>query len=133
MPYHFPRRTKHTFRVKKSRAGLGLFAQTPVKRGEFVIEYFGPILTDEEAERKGGKYLIDIAGTKLNIDGSTRENLARYINHSCKPNCEAVAEGKRVFIYAIRSIKVGDELSYDYGKDYYDDMIKPRGCKCGNH
>lgn len=133
VPYRYPRPTKHTFKVKRGNSGLGLFAQTPIKRGDFIIEYWGPLLTDDEAETKGGRYLIDVDGTKWNIDGSDRKNIARYINHSCKPNCEAISEGKRVFIYAKRAVKPGEELGYDYGKDYFDDMIKPYGCKCGHH
>jgi SET domain-containing protein len=120
--------------VKKSNSGLGLFTDSPIKRGQFVIEYWGTIITDEEAERKGGNYLFDLESTNYTIDGTTRKNLARYINHSCKPNCEANREGKRVFIFATRAIKVGEELSYDYGKDYFSEMVREKGgCRCGNH
>lgn len=132
MPYRKPRPTKHRFEVKKSYAGLGLFASSPIKRKDFVIEYWGTLISDDAAEEKGGKYLFDIADTALTIDGSTRKNLARYVNHSCEPNCEAILEGQRVFLYAIRAIRPGEELSYDYGKEYFDDMIG-KHCRCGNH
>ncbi len=134
MSYPKPRRSRHHFAVKKSKSGLGLFALSPIKRGQFVIEYWGKIITDEAAEKKGGNYLFDLADTTYTIDGTTRANLARYINHSCKPNCEAILDGKRVFINATRAIKVGEELSYDYGKEYFVEMIREKkGCQCGNH
>jgi len=117
------------FIVKKSSAGLGLYAKTPLKRGEFVIEYVGKLLTAEEANKKGGKYLFEV-NSKWTIDGSERSNIARYINHSCHPNCEAYIVGKKVKIRAVKNIKAGEELSYDYGKDYFDEHIKPHGCRC---
>ncbi|MFA5169304.1 MAG: SET domain-containing protein-lysine N-methyltransferase [Candidatus Paceibacterota bacterium] len=115
--------------VKKSSAGLGLYAKTPLKRGEFIIEYAGKLLTAKEANRKGGKYLFEI-NSRWTIDGSERSNFARYINHSCCPNCEAYIVGKKVKIRATKNIKAGEELSYDYGKDYFDEHIKPFGCRC---
>jgi hypothetical protein len=118
--------------VKRGSSGFGLFAVSPMKRGDFVIEYWGPVITDEAAEKKGGKYLFDIMDSPWTIDGSIRANIARYINHSCKPNCEPVVDGKRIFIYAKRGIKPGEELTYDYGKDYFDDHIGKR-CRCGHH
>ena len=132
MSYKYPRKSQYSFKVKRSVAGLGLFVEGPIKKGDFVIEYCGPLLNEEEADRKNGKYLFEIDDT-WTIDGSGRENIARYINHSCKPNCETEIEGKRLFIYALRSIKAGEELTYDYGKEYFNDFIKPCGCKCGNH
>ncbi|MFA5072170.1 MAG: SET domain-containing protein-lysine N-methyltransferase [Candidatus Paceibacterota bacterium] len=115
--------------VKKSSAGLGLYAKTPLKGGEFIIEYTGKLLTAKEADKKGGKYLFEI-NSKWTIDGSERSNVARYINHSCCPNCEAYIIGKRIKIKAIKNIETGEELSYDYGKEYFDEYIKPFGCKC---
>ena len=115
-------------RAKKG-AGLGLVTKRAFKKGDFVIEYTGPIITTDEANEKGGKYLFDI-NSKWTIDGATRSNLARYINHSCKPNCEADVSGKKVFIYALKKIKEGEELTYDYGEEYFDEYIKPHGCKC---
>lgn len=122
----------HEVRVGRSSAGLGLFAVDHMKKGDFVIEYWGPMLSDEEADEKGGAYLFEI-DKEHTIDGTTRKNTARYINHSCKPNCEPEIDGKRVFIYAIKNIKPGEELTYHYGKQYYEDFIKPNGCRCGNH
>ena len=132
MAYKRPRRSKYKLRVKRSSAGLGLFAGESIKRGDFVIEYFGPMLTDDEADAKGGKYLFTIGKNKT-INGTSRENIARYINHSCKPNCEVEIDGERLFVYAKRAIKEGEELNYNYGEEYFDEFIKPHGCRCGNH
>ncbi len=115
--------------VKRSSAGLGLFAARPFKKGERIIEYFGRTITNAEAYTSRSKYLFEVHGRKT-IDGATRRNTARYINHACRPNCEPEIERGRVFIDAIRNIKVGEELSYDYGKEYVDTHIKPYGCRC---
>jgi uncharacterized protein len=116
--------------VKRAGAGLGLFAGEDIKKGAFVIEYTGELISAEEADRRGGKYLMEISSRRT-IDGKGRANTARYINHGCKPNCEAVVKGSRVEIEAIRSIAAGEELAYDYGKYYFDTYIRPFGCKCG--
>ena len=119
------------YAVKRSAAGLGLFARTGIKKGEFIIEYTGEHISEEEADRRGGMYLFSLGKGGV-IDGRGRENLARYVNHACKPNCEAEynEEDGRVRIYAIRSIKAGEELTYDYGKEFFDEYIKPKGCRC---
>lgn len=132
MPYKRPRQGNHTTRVKRSEAGLGLFAGTAIKRGDFIIEYHGPIMNDDEADTKGGKYQFAI-DKEWTVDGSSRKNKARYINHSCHPNCEPEIDGKRVFIHALKKILPNEELTYDYGKEYFNDYIKPYGCKCGHH
>jgi SET domain-containing protein len=119
------------FVVKRSSAGLGLFAARDYAKGELVIEYVGKIVSEEEAQRIGGKYLFEL-NDKWNIDGKGRENIARYINHSCKPNCypELNAEETRIFIYAKRAIKSGEEFTYNYGKSHFNIEIKPHGCRC---
>ena len=70
---------------------------------------------------------------QMAIDGKGRGNLARYINHSCAPNCEPMENEvqQRIFIMARRNIKPGEEFGYDYGKEYWDEHIKPIGCRCG--
>ena len=87
------------------------------------------MLTREESDEKGGKYLFEINNEEV-IDGSSRQNKARYINHACRPNCETSIVKKKVYIYAKRNIQAGEELHYDYGKEYFDEHIKPVGCKC---
>lgn len=122
---------KPLYVVKKGLSGLGLFAEVDIKKDKKIIEYVGPILTDKECEKKGGKYLMRI-DPDVNIYGSSRENIARYANHKCKPNAEALSVGKRVYVFAKKNIKAGEEIGYDYGKEYYDAYIKPYGCKCGS-
>jgi SET domain-containing protein len=115
--------------TKRSESGLGLYTKAPIEKAGFIIEYTGPILTRKEADKKGGKYLFETSSARY-VDGSGRSNLARYINHSCKPNCEVEIMQGRVFIFSKRAIPAGAELSYDYGKEYFNEYIKPLGCKC---
>lgn len=115
--------------VKRSRAGLGLFAEEKIPKGACVIEYTGRPMTNAEAEASRSKYIFEVSKT-LNIDGSPRTNRARYINHSCKPNCEIEIVRGRIFVMARRGIRAGEEVLYDYGKEYFDWFIKPRGCRC---
>ena len=101
----------------------------PIARGKRIIEYLGEVLTSEEADAKGGKYLFEV-DEKYTIDGSPRSNTARYINHSCRPNAEAFTSGKRIWIWSKKSIEAGEAITIHYGKRYFDDHIKPVGCKC---
>jgi uncharacterized protein len=117
------------FAVKRGSAGFGLFSKASFQRGDFIIEYAGPIVSNKQADERGGKYLFEISSRRT-IDGSARSNLARYINHSCRPNCEAEIDGSRVMIYAKRNIAAGEEFTYHYGKEYFKDLIKPFGCRC---
>ncbi len=123
------RPSPYKLQVKKSIAGLGLFADEEIPSKRFVIEYYGPILSDKETYEKGGKYLFEVGKNKT-VDGSSRKNIARYINHSCKPNCEVRIVGNRIYIYTLRRIRAKEELTYDYGKEYFDYHIKPYGCRC---
>ena len=116
-------------RVGRSYAGFGLFATRAFKKGERIIEYFGREISKEEEYTSKSKYLFEVNSRKT-IDGTQRDNFARYINHSCKPNCEPNIVKGRVWIDAIKGIKVGDELSYDYGEEYVNEHIKPHGCRC---
>lgn len=115
--------------VKRARAGLGLFATRPFKKGERIIEYAGRAISTAEEYTSRSKYLFEVHKRKT-IDGAHRSNTARYINHSCRPNCEPEIERGRVYIDAIKPIREGEELSYDYGKEYFNEHIKPYGCRC---
>ncbi len=119
------------FVVRRSGPGLGvgLFAMRPIRAGEFVVEYTGRHVTNEEADRLKTRYLFEL-NEQWTVDGSARSNVARYINHSCDPNCEAEVVDGRIHITAARDIMPGEELTYDYGEEYFDEFIKPRGCKC---
>ncbi len=124
-----PKQQPKKVAVKRSKAGLGLFAEEDIKRDEFIIEYTGELLTTEESDDRPNKYLFEV-NSRWTIDGSPRSNIARYINHSCRPNCEPDIFGHKIKIYAIKNIKAGEELGYDYGKDHWNEYIKPHGCKC---
>lgn len=120
-----------SIQVKRSSTGLGLFAKQPIAKGERIIEYTGERIGLDEANRRGGMYLFEV-NPKRFIDGRGRENTARYINHACgrAANCDVDIKAGRIWIYAKKNIKQGEELSYDYGKEMFDAYIKPRGCKC---
>jgi SET domain-containing protein len=115
--------------IKRTNAGLGLFALQPIPKGTRIIEYTGPLIPNEEVDKRQGRYFFGV-NTKWTIDGSPRSNVARYINHSCKPNAEALISGRRVWIWSRKNIKPGEEIAYDYGHEYFEDIIKPKGCRC---
>ena len=115
--------------VKRSRTGLGLFAGEPIQKGACIIEYVGRVVSEREQYTSRSKYLFEIS-SKVTIDGADRSNKARYINHSCRPNAEPEIRRGRIFIMAKRAIKTGEEITYDYGKEYWDEHIAPRGCRC---
>ncbi|MEQ1499958.1 MAG: SET domain-containing protein-lysine N-methyltransferase [Parcubacteria group bacterium] len=120
---------KFELRVGKSATGKGLFAMTPIPKGSCIIEYTGTTVKPEEIDKINSRYLFEI-DDDYTVNGNVPQNKARYINHSCKPNCEADGPKGHVYIMALRNIKAGEELNYDYGKEYFDEYIKPNGCKC---
>lgn len=115
-------------RVGRSATGLGLYAASEIPKNACVIEYVGPQITKEQEEKSRSKYLFEIHARKT-IDGAPRWNTARYINHSCRPNCEPNIYKGRVYIHAKRKIKPGEELNYDYGKAYFNEFLKEI-CAC---
>src|ERR1700675_2862697 len=121
------------YRVGRSRTGLGLFATQPIKKGTKIARYFGPLLDSKKKKDDAieNKYLFEL-NNRWTIDGSVRKNVARYINHACKPNAESDVKPRKrkVFIRAIKNIEPGDEINYDYGTDYFKAYLKPIGCKC---
>jgi len=118
-------------KVKRATAGLGLFAEEDIVKEQLILEYTGERISEEEANRRGGRYLFQVT-PELVIDGKGRQNTARYINHSCKPNADAEHEEDedRIYIRARRKIKAGEEITYDYGKEYVKEIIGPEGCQC---
>ncbi|MCR4276331.1 MAG: SET domain-containing protein [Candidatus Parcubacteria bacterium] len=116
-------------RVGRSSAGLGLFATRAFKKGERVIEYVGRVIPTAEEYTSKSKYLFEVNKRKT-IDGKPRMNIAGYINHSCRPNCEPEIERGHIFIDAIKNIKTGQEFVYDYGEEYFNEHIRPYGCRC---
>jgi len=109
--------------------GNGVFAVAPIKKGEEIIEYKGTLMTHDEADEmygdggETGHTFLFTLNDEYIIDANRKGNIARWINHSCTPNCEAFVEEHdgddrrkdRVIIEAKRNIKTGEELTYDYG------------------
>jgi uncharacterized protein len=109
--------------VRKSNIqGRGVFATRTIRAGERIIEYRGEIVDEDEADRRypwnGDErhhtFLFRLDNGSVIDAGGRRGNAAKYINHSCDPNCEAVEEDDRIFIEAVRTISKGEELAYDY-------------------
>ena len=124
--------SRRPFRIGRSFTGLGLFAARRIRKREKIAEYKGPRVTAEEAgqlERRGNRYLYEI-NARVTIDGTPRNNVARYANHSCNPNAESYTYGGRVFIRALRNIKPDEEITYDYGTDYLKHVIGRSRCQC---
>jgi uncharacterized protein len=120
------------FRIGRSKTGLGMFATRPIKRGAYIATYRGRVISDEEAERRearGARYMFELTKTRT-IDGSPRWNIARYINHSCKPNAKPVGRKGGIVIVAERRIEPEEEITYSYGKEYLQYFIESGGCKC---
>ena len=128
--------------VRKSEVhGRGVFAQTPFRRGEQIIEYTGrrvrwSAIPDELDDPR--MYFFGIGDGNWVIDPSIGGNEARWINHSCNPNCEIRESRRRIFIHALRNIRPGEELSYDYKLETGDDVVRTKEiedeapCYCGS-
>ena len=121
------------YRIARSRTGLGLFALKPYRKREYVVTYRGRKIANDEADRleaRGSRYMFEI-NTRWTIDGSSRRNVARYVNHSCRPNVEAIERKGGTIVYvARRRIKPDEEITVDYGKDYFDSFITKSRCQC---
>ena len=123
------------FAIRSSFPGTGdgLFAVKKIHKGDFILEYTGERISSVDAEAMvDARYLFEINDT-WTINGPVPANVAGYINHGCDPNCEAeIDESDRIMIHAIKDIESGEELSFDYGKEYFDEFLKPHGCKCAS-
>ena len=115
--------------VKRSKTGLGLFAGEQIPKGVCIIEYVGRVIKGEEEYTSNSKYLFEVHARKT-LDGRQRSNIARYINHSCRPNAEVEIRKGQVFIMSRKVINVDEEICYDYGKEYWNEHIKKGGCRC---
>jgi SET domain-containing protein len=122
--------------------GRGVYAIAPIRKGTRIIEYLGERISHDEADRRyegkgddDGHTFLFIASNRTVIDAGVNGNEARFINHSCAPNCETVIESSRVFIDAIRNIRPGEELGYDYQLTWEstDDPAELAlyACRCG--
>ena len=124
------------YKIKKSNIdNKGLYASQNIKSGKIIIHYKGKLVTKKEVEKNPkfdndkAIYLFNI-NNRYDMDGDFEYNDARLINHSCNPNCEVDGKGVKLWIVAIKDIKKGEELSYDYGFGY-DEDYKQFICKCG--
>tara|TARA_Y100000816_G_C25981899_1_gene512668 strand:- start:317 stop:799 length:483 start_codon:yes stop_codon:yes gene_type:complete len=134
------------WKVKKSKIhAKGVFASENIKKNTKIIEYVGEKITKKEGDirselrikrylnsKKTGSVYIFELNTRYDIDGSFNYNKAKYINHSCKPNCEVDIIKGRIWIISTKNIKKGEELSYDYGYEFDKDDYKDHICKCGS-
>jgi SET domain-containing protein len=124
--------------------GRGVYAARKFEAGERIIEYRGERISWKEADRRppsdpddpNHTFFFSLSDGKTVIDAAVRGNAARWINHSCEPNCETEEEDGRVFIEALRKIRAGEELNYDYGR-IIDERITPtlkkqHECRCGS-
>ena len=111
-----------------------MYANQNIKKGTRIIEYKGKIVSVKETSKnpkfdnEKAIYLFNI-NKRLDLDGDFKFNTARLINHSCDPNCEVFGKGLKVWIYAMKDITKGDELSYDYGFNF-DENFKQYPCNC---
>ncbi|CAB3774184.1 SET domain-containing protein [Paraburkholderia humisilvae] len=124
---------------RSSVHGTGLFALKPISAGERLIEYKGEVTPWKQAAARqcaetGHTFVFGLSSGRV-IDGSRGGNSARFLNHACTPNCEAIETGDRVFIHAIRAIRPGDELFIDYGLtvdgEITEDIRAQYACRCG--
>jgi uncharacterized protein len=132
------------FDIKESKIhNKGAFAKKFIKKDTLVSEYYGELISKKEADRrltlneklmkKDGNiaytYIFEL-DDKTDLDGNIPNNDAKYINHSCEPNLRLDIKKHRVFLYALRDIKKGEELSYDYEFTFDEDTLNHK-CKCG--
>jgi hypothetical protein len=121
-----------SFRIGRSATGLGMFSTKPIKRAAYIATYRGWRITTEEADRRearGARYMFELT-KQWTIDGSPRWNVARYINHSCRPNAKPVGRKGGIVVVALRRIEPGEEITYDYGREYLDYFFRSGGCRC---
>jgi SET domain-containing protein len=122
--------------------GHGVFALRRIRKGTRLIEYVGERITSEAADLRYDDDAMDRPHTFLFtvdvrtvIDAAVGGNEARFINHSCNPNCEAVDDGGRIFIEALRNIRPGEELTYDYRLErngrWRKEWAARYACHCG--
>ena len=111
--------------------GTGGFAKLDIAAGTRVIEYVGEKITKAESLRRcesNNEYIFSL-GDEADLDGNVPGNPARFLNHSCDPNCEAEPDGGRIWIVARRDIRAGEEITFNYGYDLEDYREHP--CRCG--
>lgn len=129
-------------KIKKSKIhNNGIFAKKNIKKGIKIIEYIGEMVSKDEGNKRaadqyklakknkhlGSVYVFEL-NKKYDLDGNFKHNIARFINHSCEPNCRFTIKKNKIWIIAKKNIKKGEELNYDYGYDLED--YKSHKCRC---
>ena len=135
---------KSWYKKKSSLHGSGLFANCDIKKGEQVIQYIGDKVTKKEGDKRADKQIKKAQNNKKNgmvyvfelnkkydIDGGVARNYARFINHSCDPNCEVEITNNEIWISSIKRINQYTELTYNYGYPF-DSDFEEHICKCGS-
>ena len=132
------------WKIKKSKIhGTGVIATVDIKKDIKIIQYIGEKVSKKEGDRRsaerikkylnkkneGSVYVFEL-NSKYDIDGSPKYNKARFINHSCNPNCEVDIIKNQIWISSIKNIKKGEELFYDYGYPFDKDDYHDHPCKC---
>lgn len=119
--------------------GRGVYATGPIRKGKRIMEYTGTVVAWESATPQADgphTFLFGLTNGKDVIDPEIGGNESRWVNHSCEPNCEAIEEGDRVFIYAMRALRPGEELFYDYGLEVDEprtrELEREYECRCGS-
>jgi SET domain-containing protein len=111
------------FRRRSAISGWGVYAGQPIPEDTRIVEYKGELVSQEEAWRREQRYLprqriwLFTINTRWARDAAVGGNVARYINHSCHPNCYVDVVGRHIWILASRDIRKGEELTYDYNTD----------------
>jgi SET domain-containing protein len=111
--------------------GMGIFARAVIPAETRILEYVGERISKKESlrRRKENNFFVFVVTNKFDLDGAVDWNPARFINHSCAPNCEARMEDERIWVYAVRELRAGEELTFNYGYDLQDYEEHP--CRCG--
>ena len=133
------------FKKKSPLHGSGLFAKNDIKKGSKVIQYIGDKVTKKEGDKRADRQIRKAKKDKNNgmvyvfelnkrydIDGDADYNFAKFINHSCNPNCEVDIVNDEIWISSIKKIKKNEELCYDYGFEFDKEDYKDHICKCGD-
>lgn len=120
--------TNYKVGVKKASAGRGLFALEEIPKGVCFLEYKGRELSEDEKYTSKSRYLFEI-NKKITLDGWIKGNKAKYINYACNPNSEFETKKDKVFVISLKKIKKGEEITIDYGEEYFEEYIKG-GCLC---
>lgn len=119
---------EYKLKVKKCRSGRGLFAEEEIPKGVCFLEYKGRELSEDEKYTSTSRYLFEI-NNKITLDGWIPGNIAKYINYACKPNSEFDTKKDKVFVLSLKKIKKGEQITIDYGEEYFEEYIKGN-CLC---